>query len=255
MPAIYLPELSGSRLDAALNQAPLAILPTGSVEYHGPHGTLGTDLFLADVLAQRVADGLDALLLPTVPFAHCPPWTRIYRGTLTISEETMARYLEDILAGVFALGVRGVLVLNAHDGNIRPVQTAGDRLADRYPDHFLLLVNWWESLPDAELHALGYSQNRGHGHGGPLEISAGDAARPGTADWQAARDLDVIFAPGKGVVRAVYEGRPLPNWQGYHGRATEGSLEKGQRLLDIATEQIVTLTREWLVELNQARPT
>jgi creatinine amidohydrolase len=251
MPATYLPDLSGSRLDAALQQASLAILPTGSVEYHGPHGTLGTDLFLADVIAQRVAGELNALLLPTVPFAHCPPATRIYRGTLTISEETMARYLEDILAGVFGLGVRGVLVLNAHDGNIRPVQSAGDRLADRYPDHFLLLVNWWESLPNDELNKLGYSQNRGHGHGGPLEISAGDAARPGTADWQAARDLDVVSAPGQNIVRAVHEGRPLPNWEGYHGRATEGSLEKGQKLLEIATEHIVALTREWLAELRR----
>jgi creatinine amidohydrolase len=245
-----LPELAGSRLDAALAAAPLAILPTGSIEYHGPHGTLGTDLFLAEVLAQRVADGLGALLLPTIPFAHCPPWTRPYRGTINVGEETMARYLEDVIGGVFALGVQGLLVLNAHDGNIRPVQTAGDRLADRYPDHYLLLVNWWESLPDDELLQLGYSQNRGHGHGGPLEISAGDAARPGTADWGAARDLDIIFAPGQEVVRAVYEGRPLPNWEGYHGRATEGSLEKGQQLLDIATARIVAATREWLAELH-----
>jgi creatinine amidohydrolase len=244
-----LPELAGSRLDAALAAAPLAILPTGSIEYHGPHGTLGTDLFLAEVLAQRVAEGLDALLLPTIPFAHCPPWTRPYRGTINVSEETMARYLEDVIGGLFALGVRGVLVLNAHDGNIRPVQSAGDRLADRYPDHPLLLVNWWESLPDDELLQLGYSQNRGHGHGGPLEISAGDAARPGTVDWAAARDIDITFAPGEGVVRAVYEGRPLPNWEGYHGRATEGSLEKGQRLLDIATARIVASARTWLAEL------
>jgi creatinine amidohydrolase len=163
----------------------------------------------------------------------------------------MARYLQDIIGGVFDLGVRGVLVLNAHDGNIRPVQTAGDRLADSHPNHYLLLVNWWESLPNEQLERLGfYTQNRGHGHGGPLEISAGDAARPGTADWRAAQDIDVLDAPGQGVVRAVYEGRPLPNWAGYHGRATEGSLEKGQVLLDIAVERIVALTREWLGQLG-----
>jgi creatinine amidohydrolase len=249
MAAIYLPDLSGSRLEAVLNQNPLAILPTGSVEYHGPHGTLGTDLFLADVIAKRVADGLDALLLPTVPFAHCPPPTRVYRGTLSVSEETMAHYLEDVIGSVFGLGLRGVMVLNAHDGNIRPVQSAGDRLAERYPNNYLLLVSWWEALPDEEVLKLGYTQNRGHGHGGPLEISAGDAARPGTVDWAAARDIENLSAPG-GIVRAVYQGRPQPNWAGYHGRATEGSLEKGQQLLDIASERIVKLTREWLAELQ-----
>jgi creatinine amidohydrolase len=249
MPAIFLPDLSGSRIEAALQQAPIAILPIGSVEYHGPHGTLGTDLFLADVLAQQVADGLDALLLPTVPFTHCPPTTRVYRGTISVAEETIARYLEDVISGLFAMGLRGVLVLNAHDGNIRPVQTAGDRLADKYSDHYLLLCSWWEALPAEELKPLGFSQNNGHGHGGPLEISAGDAARPGTADWQAARDIDMVANPG-GVVRAIYQGRPQPHWAGYHGRATEGSLEKGQQLLEIATERIIALTREWLAELK-----
>lgn len=252
MPATYLADLSGSRLHDAVRAAPLAILPLGSVEYHGQHGALGTDLFLADDLARRVGEPLNALLLPAVPFSHCPPATRQYTGTITVSEETLARYLEDVIGGVFALGIRGLLLLNAHDGNIRPARTAGDRLAERYPQHFLLLVSWWEALPGATLDQLGFfSQNRGHGHGGPLEIAAADAARPGTVDWQAAVDLDVITPPGGGVVQAINQGRLLPNWQGYHGRATEGSLEKGQRLLEIATEQIVTLTQAWLADLNR----
>lgn len=252
MPATYLADLSGSRLDAAVRAAPLAILPLGSVEYHGQHGALGTDLFLADDLARRVGGQLNALILPAVPFSHCPPATRQYSGTINVSEETLARYLEDVIGGVFALGLRGLLLLNAHDGNIRPARTAGDRLAERYPQHFLLLVNWWEALPGATLDQLGFfSQKRGHGHGGPLEISAADAARPGTVDWQAAVDLDVITPPGGNVVQAINGGRPLPNWHGYHGRATEGSLEKGQQLLTVAAEQIVTLTQAWLTELNR----
>jgi len=252
MPATYLADLSGSRIDAAVRDAPLAILPLGSIEYHGQHGALGTDLFLADDLARRVGEPLNALLLPAVPFSHCPPATRPYTGTITVSEETLARYLEDVIGGVFALGLRGLLLLNAHDGNIRPARTAGDRLAERYPQHFLLLVSWWEALPSATLDQLGFfSQNRGHGHGGPLEIAAADAARPGTVDWSAAVDLDVISPPGAGVVQAINEGRPRPNWHGYHGRASEGSLEKGQRLLALASEQIVTLTQAWLTELNR----
>lgn len=252
MPATYLADLSGSRLDAAVRAAPLAILPLGSVEYHGQHGALGTDLFLADDLARRVGGQLNALILPAVPFSHCPPATRQYSGTINVSEETLARYLEDVIGGVFALGLRGLLLLNAHDGNIRPARTAGDRLAERYPEHFLLIVNWWEALPGATLDQLGFfSQKRGHGHGGPLEISAADAARPGTVDWQAAVDLDMITPPGGNVVQAINEGRPLPNWHGYHGRATEGSLEKGQQLLTVAAEQIVTLTQAWLTELNR----
>jgi creatinine amidohydrolase len=250
MPALYLADLPGSRLEAVLQRVPLAILPLGSIEYHGPHGAFGTDLFLAETLAQRVGDTLEALVLPAVPFAHCPPVTRGYQGTLDVAEDTMSRYLEDVLASVFGLGLRAVLALNAHDGNIRPLQTAGDRLADRFPDRFLWLVNWWEVLPMHLVEPLGFfSQGGGHGHGGPLEISAAAAARPETVDLGQARDLDVVPPPGGGIVRAISEGRPRPSWEGYHGRASEVTVEKGEHLLALATERITAFTGEWLAEL------
>ena len=249
MPARFLADLAGVQLTAQpLEQ--LAILPLGSVEYHGPHGALGTDLFLADVIARRVGDALQALVLPTMPFAHCPPTTRGYPGTIDVAEETVARYLHDVLASCFRFGVRGILVLNAHDGNIRPVQTAVDRLADGFPDRYVLLVNWWESVPASVMDSLGFfSQGGGHGHGGPLEISAAAAARPGTVAWEAAHDLDLTAGPGGGVVRALTEGRPPRQWQGYHGRASEGSAEKGERILELAVERIAARTREWLDDL------
>ena len=90
--------------------------------------------------------------------------------------------MEDILAGVYRLGARGVLVLNAHDGNIRPVQTAGDRLWERFPDRFLPLVNWWETLGSAEMEAMGlFTQDGGHGHGGRWRCRR--RRRRGRARW------------------------------------------------------------------------
>ena len=252
MPALFLADLPGVRL-AALPPARLAILPLGSIEYHGPHGALGTDLFLAEALARRIGDALDALILPAVPFAHCPSTTRGYAGTVDIAEETAARYLQDVVASCFRFGVRGVLLLNAHDGNIRPVQTAGDRLADTFPDRYVLLVNWWEAVPASLVDPLGFfSQGGGHGHGGPLEISAAAAARPGTVAWEAAQDFDVPAPPGGGIVRAISASQVLPPWPGYQGRASEATVAKGERILDLAAERITALTREWLAELAPA---
>lgn len=254
MAPIHLGDIAGHRLPHAVAAAPLAILPAGSIEYHGPHGPLGTDLYLAEVLAARVAERLGGLLLPVIPFSHCPSATRTYRGTIDIAEHTLSAYVGDVIAGVFAMDIRGVLVLNAHDGNIRPVQTAADRLAARYPDRFLLMVNWWETLAAAEMEARGlFTIDGGHGHGGPLEMSAADAARPGSVDWGAAIDLDVILSPGEQIVRGVHEGRSLPNWQGYHGRSTEGSRGKGDLLLGIAVERIVKLTQDWIDELQRSQ--
>ncbi len=250
----FLADYAGSRLPSFRSER-LAVLPLGSIEYHGPHGALGTDLFLAEELARRVGDALDALILPAVPFAHCPPTTRSYHGTFDIAEETAARYFHDVLASCLRLGIRGVLILNAHDGNTRPAQTAVDRLSESHPDQFVLFVNWWEAVPLKIVEPLGlFSQAGGHGHGGPLEVSAAEAARPGTADIAAARDIDMVEGPGAGIVRALHEGRSMPNWDGHHGLASEASLEKGQRILGLAViRRITALTSEWLAAFEQGR--
>src|SRR5919202_1369348 len=249
----FLADYPGSRL-ASLRYERLAILPLGSIEYHGPHGALGTDLFIAEELARRVGDALDALILPAVPFTHCPPPTRSYHGTFDIAEETAARYFHDVVAGCLRLGVRGVLILNAHDANTRPAQTAVDRLSESYHDQFVLFVNWWEAMPLPIIEPLGlFSQVGGHGHGAPLEISAAEAARPGTADLAAARDIDMVESPGAGIVRALHEGCLIPNWAGHHGLASEASLEKGQPILELAVERITALTSEWLAEVEPDR--
>src|SRR3712207_8361874 len=61
------------------------------------------------------------------------------------------------------------LFRSAHDGNIRPLQAAGDRLAEHWPAGTLLLVNWWVGLPLGLVEPLGFfSQRGGHGHWGPL---------------------------------------------------------------------------------------
>lgn len=118
----------------------------------------------------------------------------------------------------------------------------------------MLFVNWWEAVPLEVVEPLGlFSQVGGHGHGGPLEISAAEAARPGTADLEAARDIDLVERPGGGIVRALHEGRSMPNWDGHHGLASEASLEKGQRILELAVERITALTSEWLAAFEQDR--
>jgi creatinine amidohydrolase len=51
-----------------LNAGTPLILTVGSFEQHGPHLPLSTDAFIVDKLATAVADQIDALVLPTLPF-------------------------------------------------------------------------------------------------------------------------------------------------------------------------------------------
>ena len=51
----------------------VALLPVGAQEQHGPHLALATDTIMATGLAERLADQLDALLLPALPYGET--WT------------------------------------------------------------------------------------------------------------------------------------------------------------------------------------
>ena len=48
----------------ALETNRLGIIPTGSIEQHGPHLPLGTDFLIADCLAKRVSEKTDAIVTP-----------------------------------------------------------------------------------------------------------------------------------------------------------------------------------------------
>src|SRR5699024_5763165 len=48
-----------------IKESGIAILPVGAVEAHGPHLPLGTDNLLAERVAEKVATGVDGLILPT----------------------------------------------------------------------------------------------------------------------------------------------------------------------------------------------
>ncbi len=245
----YFADLAGGDVRRALRRTPLAILPTGSTEYHGPHGALGTDYFIAAELARRVGTALGALILPGLPYAHCPHTTRAFAGTVHVAEDTMTRLLADIVTSVFNAGVRVLLVLNCHDGHCRPIDAAGEQLVERFPGYWLLVSHVWDAWPTPRIEAAGlFSTGGGHGHGGALEISAAMAARPGTARLELARDIGHIAAP-PGPVHAVYDWRARNRWAGFSGRPSEASAEKGEQVLKIASDEIVRSAKAWLKEL------
>lgn len=228
------------------SQADLAVVPFGSIEYHGPHAPLGTDSLIAQELGARVAGRLNAILCPLIAYTTCPPTTRNNPGTLSIDADVMTAYIENIFRGLFKHGVKGILAMNAHDGNIDTVHRASNRLFYEFPDCFILAINWWETLPTPLIESLGlFSKGGGHGHGGPLETSAAWAVAPQAVDLSRAADIDP--RENELPMMSIHkDGGRLPKWPGYGGLISESSTEKGQVLLRLAEDRIVEMIGEWL---------
>lgn len=242
-------EVVGFDVGELVSRHSFAIVPLGSLEFHGPHNPLGTDSIIISGIADHVAARTKALLFPTVRFTQCPAHTAHFAGTMSIRAEVMTMYFADLLRSVLHLGFRRLFILNGHDGNIGPARGAIAEVAHEVNDSALLFASWWEFLPSESVKSLGlFTQSSGgHGHGGPLETSAAAAFRSDLIHLDKARDLpeppDLSGGPPYFLQKSTAK-----DWPGYSGRVSEASAEKGRKLVKISEDGIVKLIENWLAQ-------
>lgn len=100
----------------ASTPVPVAIIALGSVEQHGPHLPLGTDSLCSLMLARRAAEQAGAVVVqPCLP--GYSPHHMGFAGTITFSEDTLVRVVNDTVASLARHGIRRILICNAHGGN------------------------------------------------------------------------------------------------------------------------------------------
>ncbi len=187
------------RLDWAEYRAPefhgldpmkvIAILPTAAIEQHGPHLPVGTDTLIAEgmLAALRAAcpEDLDLRILPVVAVGKSNEhlWAR---GTLTLSAEAALKAWVEIGLSVARAGVRKIVIVNSHGGNLDLIGIVARELRVR-AGMFAVKCQWTgfghpEGMyPPREL-AFGI-------HGGDVETSLMLHFRPETVDMTAARDF------------------------------------------------------------------
>ena len=93
-------EMTWTEVDEALKERPVAILPVGAVEAHGPHLPLSTDTVIAVEMARRGAaklkeHSIPALILPPVYFTVAD-FGADFAGTLSVTGETAVALLRDV---------------------------------------------------------------------------------------------------------------------------------------------------------------
>jgi creatinine amidohydrolase len=239
-------EVHGRDLQTVLEEVGFAVVPLGSIEYHGPHSPLGTDVILANGFAERLHPGLKPLIYPVIPYTACPGKTRHYPGTISVSPSVITDYLYEIVDGICQLGIRNVLLLNAHDGNMGVSRTVAEAITATYKDASVLLVNWWQmvttqSAEEAEI----FIGTTGRGHGGPYEMSVVKAFRP---DLVHVIDSDVDLTANQSLSNLPYvlvEGSPA-GWNGYTGHVGQTSVEAGEWIIAEAVNNLHQLLENWL---------
>ncbi|WP_070990163.1 creatininase family protein [Halofilum ochraceum] len=227
--------LSGLDLSGAV-----AVLPLGATEQHGAHLPLSTDTDLAeglfDAALERLTAEVTVLRLPAIAIGASAEHAD-RAGTLSVPAETLAQTLRSIGAGVAAAGVRRLVLLNAHGGNLAAMDIAALDLRQAHGMfvvklHYPRLQIGPVDLPAAEL-AQGI-------HGGAVETAMMLHLHPGRVDRAA---FPAVDAPAPGITASP--GRVAPNgeapWAWLAGDLDASGIAGDPRLADAALgERLVT---------------
>ncbi|WP_276300362.1 creatininase family protein [Halorussus lipolyticus] len=248
MSRTYLHEHTTTTAGDAFEEAEVAVLPTGSVEQHGPALPLGTDLLAARAVAETVADHPDALVLPPVPVG-VSSHHRQFDGTLWTNPETFEDYVADILASVTEHGVRKAVVVNGHGGNSDALRRAARTLRNEEVA-FTAPWNWWSNLDALIEEELDTSL----GHADEVETSMMLAVADEWVRESALEDAEDGGADSWGKsVRGASIGFDTIDFSesGAVGEPTAGSREVGEKLLAHAEDDLSALV-DWLAEQAMA---
>lgn len=183
-------ELSSPALAALDKDRLIAVLPVAAVEQHGPHLPLGTDLHIAEGYLERIAplvpEDLNVLVLPIQAIGKSDEHQN-FTGTLTLTPQTAITAWVEIGECLARAGVRRLIIMNTHGGNVPVIDLVARTLRAR---HAMLVVS-------CSMHRFGYpaglfeEHERAHGiHGGEIETSLMLAFRPELVDMSRAENFE-----------------------------------------------------------------
>ena len=104
-----------------VDDEPIVILPTGSVEQHGPHLPLATDTMIPEMVAEAVAERIGAIVATPLAYGYkSQPKSgggNHFPGTTSLDGHTYSSILRDVIRELARHGVRKLAVIDGHMEN------------------------------------------------------------------------------------------------------------------------------------------
>jgi creatinine amidohydrolase len=230
----------------------IAVLPIAAVEQHGPHLPVGVDAMIMqgylDRLVPEIPGDLPVTLLPLQAIGKSNEHLA-FPGTLTFSAETASRMWIEIGESVHRAGLRKLVIVNSHGGNMAAMDIVARELRVRHG--MLVAFTSW--------HLFGYpdglfvdDEMRLGIHAGEIETSLMLDFRPDLVRMNRAEDFrPVTYAMEKSLAK-LRTGRPAGfGWMaqdlhpsGAAGNAAAATPDKGSASARHGVAAFISLLRD-----------
>lgn len=245
-------EFTWPEIKVAVAANRVAVLPVGTIEQHGPHLPLVTDVLTATEMSRRAVAAIagEAVLLPSVYYAFNEHHMD-FPGTIAVRGETFIQYVTDIGTSLAHHGFKKILIVNGHGSNV-PFLDIAARNVTNHSNAICAMVPWWSLVPKpliAELRESAFPG--GMAHGCELETSAllhlaGDLVQMEHAapDFPAQRSEYFYWDLERPSPVFFQEFFSRYSRTGTLGDPTKATAEKGRRFVEAVVEQLILVIRE-----------
>lgn len=210
----------------------LAIIPVGSLEQHGPHLPVMTDWAIASELGRRVAEKMNAFLVPAMPISTCRE-NMGQKGTVWMEPLTYYQMITDIIMSLKMQGFKKVAILQMHGGVFINTPLVRDLNARNNPDLMVALVDGCSFFET--LFRDGIVETNTELHAGEMETSMMLSIAPETVHM----DRVVDFVPNTPRHYLNYGSMFRATPTGVWGEPSYGTAEKGEAIFVHCADQAV----------------
>jgi len=229
-------DVSYTEVAEMLKKTDTILIPMGSLEKHGAHDPLSTDLITTEHVVEQAASKAEVPYLPTMPFGYSPHHMgRVGEGTgtVTFSGETYRRIIYEITKSLIYHGFNKMIFVSHHGSNVKVI----DDILRRLYYETGCFVCWYKTPTERTYSVLGDiiegpPEETPGWHAGELETSTVMAYGAATVEFKGVETIWVPMEHHDYCDNAVI-GNPF--------RATA---EKGKKYFDLVSDHLAAFVKE-----------
>lgn len=226
--------LTNLEIEKGKNKSEQVIIPIGSLEQHGNHLPVSTDSIIIEHLAKKVSEKSQSLYLPTITFGISFEHEPLFNISLT--HQTYSNFLSEICLSLIKYGMKNIILLNGHHGNMGCLHYISQNVFDKIPSNAKInFINYWSLMENFD-------------HAGEIETSLVLAINTKLVKMKMARANAKEIAGSRIAYTSLTSNSgsfPKITGNGVWGDPTKASIKKGRSLLENLTQKIIGIIKEF----------